>query len=379
MNLSEQQIREKLLLVLDRLMKLDDTPEEISPEKREQKAGFVRRDFGIREWDWPQGVGLYGIRKLCRREENEEYREFLEEWYRTNIREGLPSRNINTTAPLLTLADMLDELPEPEYEALCLDWAGWLADGLPRTDEGGFQHVTTAIGDRQGVILNENQMWVDTLFMAVLFLARMGRRCGRRDWFDESVYQVLIHIKYLYDRKTGLFCHGWTFREHSNFGGILWCRGNSWFTLGIMEYLEIAGDGLDPAAGRLIRQTYLAQAEALRALQGENGLWHTILDDPDSYEEASGSAAIAAGILKGVRLGILDESFAPCAEKAVGGLLGCIDENGIVRKVSAGTGMGMDADHYRNILIAPMAYGQSLTMIALIEALQYLDSKGKEE
>jgi len=38
-------------------------------------------------------------------------------------------------------------------------------------------------------------------------------------------------------------------------------------------------------------------------------------------------------------------------------------------KVSAGTPVGKDKEHYKNILIAPMAYGQSLTMMALTEAL----------
>ena len=33
-------------------------------------------------------------------------------------------------------------------------------------------------------------------------------------------------------------------------------------------------------------------------------------------------------------------------------------------------GMGYDRDHYKNILIAPMAYGQSLTILALVEALE---------
>ena len=38
-------------------------------------------------------------------------------------------------------------------------------------------------------------------------------------------------------------------------------------------------------------------------------------------------------------------------------------------QVSGGTGMGYNAEHYKNILIAPMAYGQSLTILALAEAL----------
>ena len=64
-----------------------------------------------------------------------------------------------------------------------------------------------------------------------------------------------------------------------------------------------------------------------------------------SYEETSGSAAITAGILKALKLGILDESYAACAEKAVAGLCAQVDEDGTVLNVSAGTGMGYDADH----------------------------------
>lgn len=52
------------------------------------------------------------------------------------------------------------------------------------------------------------------------------------------------------------------------------------------------------------------------------------------------------------------------------GFVAQVDEDGTVLNVSAGTGMGYDADHYKNIVIRPMAYGQSLTLIALCEALK---------
>ena len=55
---------------------------------------------------------------------------------------------------------------------------------------------------------------------------------------------------------------------------------------------------------------------------------------------------------------------------AIKGILKNIDKDGTVLNVSGGTGMGMNADHYKNILIAPMAYGQSLTILALAEALK---------
>ena len=98
-------------------------------------------------------------------------------------------------------------------------------------------------------------------------------------------------------------------------------------------------------------------------------LSHTVLTAPDSYVETSGTAAITAGILKGIRCGILDDSYLPCAVKAIRGILDRIDSDGTVLEVSGGTGKGMDAENYKNILIAPMAYGQSLTILALAEAL----------
>lgn len=363
-------IEEKLNLVIDKLLNLD------GPENEEELAsnggeaiGYFKRDFGIKEWDWPQGVGLYGLMKVMKAKGNSEYQDFLVNWFKENIKEGLPSKNINTTTPLLTLALLNEGLKDKEFEALCLKWANWLMECLPRTKEGGFQHVTSANGDRQGVRLNENEMWIDTIFMTVLFLNKMGQNYNRQDWIDESIHQVLMHIKYLYDKETGLFYHGWTFNERNNFGGVFWCRGNSWFTVGILEYLEFFDGTLNAGVKQIILDTYKAQVSKLKALQDRSGLWHTVLDDPTSYVETSGSAAIAAGILKGIRLGILDDSYLECANKAITGILDNIAEDGTVLKVSGGTGMGYNKEHYKNILIAPMAYGQSLTILALSEAL----------
>lgn len=369
----KKRVQEKLDLVIEKLMNLGgpENGEELS--EGGEAIGFFKRDFGIREWDWPQGVGLYGLLRIMQARKNEDYKEFLYQWFKDNMREGLPSKNINTTTPLLTLAELNEYYHDQEFEALCFKWVDWLMNCLPRTREGGFQHVTSANGDRQGVRLNENEMWIDTIFMTVLFLNRMGQKYQNQSWIDESIHQVLMHIKYLWDKETGLFYHGWTFNERNNFGGIFWCRGNSWFTLGILDYIDMFKGTMNAGVKEFVVDTYKAQVEALKGLQGKSGLWHTVLTDGDSYEEVSGSAAITAGILKGIRYGILDDSYLPCAWKAVEAILDSIDRDGTVLNVSGGTGMGYDADHYKNILIAPMAYGQSLTILALAEALLHLD------
>lgn len=372
-NINEKELREKLDLVIDKLLNLGGPQNEKELEECGGEAiGFFKRDFGIREWDWPQGVGLYGLLKIAKTEKNEKYQQFLYDWFEENIAQGLPSKNINTTTPLLTLVELNEQYHNPEFENLCLKWADWLMNCLPRTKEGGFQHVTSANGDRLGVRLNENEMWIDTIFMTVLFLNKMGQKYKKQEWIDESIHQVLMHIKYLCDKETGLFCHGWTFNEQNNFGGIFWCRGNSWFTLGILDYIDMFKGTLNAGVKQFVMDAYKAQVHKLKELQSKSGLWHTVLLDPSSYEEVSGSAAIAAGILKGIRYGILDDSYLECAQRAVKGILKNIDQDGTVLNVSGGTGMGYDADHYKNILIAPMAYGQSLTILALAEALLHL-------
>ncbi|MCI6044754.1 glycoside hydrolase family 88 protein [bacterium] len=370
--MSPKELQQKINLVMDKLIHLGgadyDQDKNISLEDA-IASGNVARDFGIEEWDWPQGVGLYGLCMLQEYYQDDRFMDFFQNWFDSNIAKGLPSRNINTTAPYLTLIQILDCMPNSEkYEKMCIDQANWLINELPKTKDGGFQHVTSGIGDRNAVILNEQQLWLDTLFMAVLFLQEMGNRYDNEVWRAEALHQVLLHIKYLYCKNNGLFYHGFSFIRNDNFGGIFWCRGNSWFTLGITLYLTNAKN-LDPGTKQYLIDTFRTHASMLRSLQADSGLFHTILDDSSSYEEASGTAAIAAGLLRGIKLGILDESYMECAQKAIQGICNNIDTDGTVLNVSAGTAMGMNADHYKGIGIRPMAYGQALSLIALCEAL----------
>jgi Predicted unsaturated glucuronyl hydrolase involved in regulation of bacterial surface properties, and related proteins len=69
-------------------------------------------------------------------------------------------------------------------------------------------------------------------------------------------------------------------------------------------------------------------------MQAENGMWHTLVDDPLSPQESSATAGIAYGMLRGVRMGILDADVAGSALRAWGALCDRIDERGIVLEAS---------------------------------------------
>ena len=156
--------------------------------------------------------------------------------------------------------------------------------GLPRTQEGGFQHLTSDC-------VNEEQLWDDTLFMTVLFLYRAGLALDRAAWREEARYQFLLHIKYLHCHQNGLWYHGWCSLGRHHFGEAFWARGNSWFTAGAVDFVEWLPEG-EPVR-RCVLETWREQCRAIAACQDEaTGLWHTLLDHADSYLETSAGAAI---------------------------------------------------------------------------------------
>ncbi len=309
-------------------------------------------------WEWPQGVALYCEFLHYKQEKDPKILAYLEGWFDNNFKRGVPERNVNTTAPMLTMACLYEETKDEKWLNFCKDWAEWVVNDMAKTEEGGIQHIVTG-GE------NKEQLWDDTLFMTVLFLAKMGVILDNEKYKNEAEYQFLIHAKYLCDTNTGLWYHGWTFLGRNNFADALWARGNCWITAGIPMYIEIVEPS--PAVKRFLVELLESQVKALIPLQAESGLWHTLLTDPNSYEESSASAGFAYGILKAIKMGLLSDEYRDMAEKAVKGVIECIDEEGVVQKVSYGTGMGHDLDHYRNIEIIPMAYGQSLTILMLNE------------
>lgn len=327
-------------------------------------AGIKEENYAnvlpFKEWDWFQGVGLYGYWKSYELTKDSVYLDFLVDYFDKNIKKGLPYKTINSVAPLLTLSYVYDIYPKEEYMSIMKEWAAWIVNDLVKTDEGGFAHMT-------GESKNEGQLWDDTLFMTVLFLARAGILLDNKEYIEEAKYQFMLHIKYLVDRDTGLWYHGWNFLEKHNYAKALWARGNCWITIAIPELIEMLNMEND-AVKRFLTEALRRQIEAVAKYQHENGLWYTIVNEDDNYLEASGSAGFAYGILRAVSLGLVDEKYVEVALKPYNTLLELVDESGTVGSVSIGTPMGMDVQFYKEIKTAPMAYGQSLTLLYLIEA-----------
>jgi unsaturated rhamnogalacturonyl hydrolase len=318
----------------------------------------------MKEWDWSQGVGLFSLYLYYKETNNRDTLRYLTDWFDDRLREGLPRKTVNTMCPLLTLSYLYEETRNPEYLVVCEEWASYAVDEMPRTQEFGMAH-----GTLDGV--NENELRDETLYMAVLFVGRMGVLLKREHYVQESVRQFLVHLKYLTDSETGLFFHGWSFARRDNFARALWGRGNAWYMAGLVDYLDIVD--LPLGTEMFLLGSLEQQVRKLTELQEKNGMWHTLLDDPSSYEETSATAGLAYGILKAVRMGYISEDYRDAGVSAMRAVLRRIDGGGRVQGVSYGTRIGLTKQFYRDIPQCPMPYGQSMTLLMLVETLRHMD------
>ncbi|ESQ82594.1 glycosyl hydrolase family 88 [Asticcacaulis sp. AC466] len=322
--------------------------------------GRVIDTKGWAGWEWTHGVGLYGIYKHWETTGSEAAWQIMTDWFEARFAEGTPSKNINTMAPFLTLAYLYERTGETSWLPYLDVWAEWEMDGLPRTEENGFQHIVFNS-------VNNQQLWDDTLMMSVMPLAKIGLVLDRPHYVEEAKRQFMLHIKYLADRKSGLWFHGWTFDGRHNFADALWARGNSWVTIAIPEFIELLDLPPEDGLRLFLIETLEAQIKALARHQAPSGLWRTILDDETSYEEASATAGFAYGILKAVRKGYISKDYEAIGITAVKAVRAHIDDKGELQQTSFGTPVFNSIQEYKDIPLTSMPYGQAMALLALGE------------
>ncbi|WJY15875.1 glycoside hydrolase family 88 protein [Pectobacteriaceae bacterium CE90] len=325
--------------------------------------GRVIDTKGWAGWEWTHGIGLYGIYQYYRQTGDEQMRTIIDDWFTARLEEGTPTKNVNTVCPFLTLAYRYEETGDSRWLPYLERWAEWVMYDMPRTHKNGLQHIVYNSE-------NTDQLWDDTLMMSVLPLAKIGKLLSRPEFVEEATYQFLLHVQYLMDRQSGLWFHGWTFAGSHNFAEARWARGNSWLTIVIPEFIELLDLPAHNATRRFLIQVLENQVEALEKYQDDSGLWHTLLDDPNSYLESSATAGFAYGILKGVRKRYIDKRYSVVAEKAIRGVVNNINSDGELLQVSFGTAMGKDLDYYRQIPLTSMPYGQAMAILCLSEYLR---------
>ncbi|MFB6105576.1 MAG: glycoside hydrolase family 88 protein [Halobacteriaceae archaeon] len=220
----------------------------------------------------------------------------------------------------------------------------YLRDDAQRTADGGIAYSTGPV-----------ELWVDSVYMVCPFFARYADLADDPEAYDEAVTHVEVQARHLQDPHTGLFRHEWRERPDTYPESSLWARGNGWALAGALDTLLELPEDHD--GYETVRDVFTTQAAALLDRQDETGLWHHILDYPESPLETSATLQYSYAFARGHEAGLLDEAYADAAERAFGVCRNVVDGDGRVRRVAVPPG-GPDAP------LGVTSYGQGWFLLA---------------
>jgi unsaturated rhamnogalacturonyl hydrolase len=317
--------------------------------------------MAINDWDWNPGVGVTAIATYYDFCKEPDVLGFLVDWVERNLHRARKFLHVNSMVPFAIFPDMYRWTGDQKFLEIANEYGDWIINNAVRTLTGAFQHGGDLV----------EEIWADTIFMVVIFLARLGNLTGDTKYAQEAVNQLLLHLQYLQDDKTGVLFHGYNCERQSHYSEARWTRGNGWIVLGTPMILsEIEKIITIPEE---IGDRYQRLVDGVLSYQAQNGLWHTVMDQPDHYQETSGSACITCGILKSIRQGFLSPApYLPDVERAVNGILAKVSNKGVVMGVSGGTPIMETIAGYNKLSQYPTLYGQGLVLMLLSEYLMLI-------
>lgn len=226
----------------------------------------------------------------------------------------------------------------------------------PRTSGGAFWHKERYPW----------QVWLDGVYMAMPFMAHYAQLFEegeqQHETWAEVVKEFEITREELRDPETGLYYHAWDEKKQQDWAdsdtGLsehFWGRGFGWLAMATVDVLDFI-----PEEETELRQPIIDMIQEiavdLQKYQDPTGTWWQIMDQPEApgnYRESSSTAMFAYFYAKAIRMGYLDDSFLPVAQKAYDGLISefvTVHEDGKISMTNiclvAGLGFGRDGSYH---------------------------------
>jgi len=172
----------------------------------------------------------------------------------------------------------------------------WIRVKAPRNPQGVLYHVFDA-----------PEMWSDGLNGAPPFLAAMGH-------YDEAMAQIEGYRKCLWNPEKKLLAHIWNDGKRQFKDGNFWGGGNGWAAAGLARVLR----SLPPE--RHNDRVHLAVfakeiIDGCLAHQRPDGLFHDVIDRPETFVETNLAQMLAYATYRGVSAGWLPASYRAEADR----------------------------------------------------------------
>jgi rhamnogalacturonyl hydrolase YesR len=172
---------------------------------------------------------------------------------------------------------------------------------------------------------NEHRVWVDAIYMAPPFLAVAGQP-------EESVKQVAGMRRILRSAETGLLSHIWDEKLQKFERKAFWGVGNGWAAAGMARVIRAL-----PASMAAQKQELAGWVrelvDACLKHQRPDGLFHDVLDDPNTFVETNAAQMLACAIYRGAAGGWLPRSYVAHADRMRAAARSKVDAFGLVQGV----------------------------------------------
>ena len=184
---------------------------------------------------------------------------------------------------------------------------------------------------------------IDDLYMLTPYWCRKAILTGDDQWLERAIEESLRYHEYLWSEDDQLMKCLWLKKRNDTYG-LYWGRGNGWYIMALTDLLAFIPE--EHPKRELILNDYKSFIKGIVKHQGQNGLWHQLLDNPKSFTEPSCSGMFTYCILKGVNEKWLSSAFLAYGIKGWEGLQTKVNSNYQITDVCPPSDMSEDPSYY---------------------------------
>lgn len=293
------------------------------------------------KWSYVMGIELEGMLDTYLKHGGKDIRDYLKRYPEQMIKEDgsvvgykYEDFNLDNVRTAHFIYRMFKKYPN-KGEKVALATLYKQLVNQPRTDEGVYWHKQ----------IYHDQVWLDGIFMGLPYRTMAAKyfvkdKAELQATYDDIVDQITMTDKRTYDEKTGLWKHAWD-SKHGMFWADpqtgkskhTWARALGWFAMAQIEILDYLPKKYERRQ-EVIDMLNRTLKACIRYQDEKSGVWYDVMDVTDSrnYLESTASCMFSYCMLKGARLGYLDESFREAGIKAYRGII-----NNFIREDADGT------------------------------------------
>ena len=343
------------------------------------------------QWNYIDGCLMNAVIMLYNFSGEEKYKSFVMKYYEKYIEENgnikyynINDYNLDSINSGNGLFFMLEQTHEKKY----LNAIELLMEQLrnqPRTATGNFWHKK----------IYPHQVWLDGLYMGLVFYTKYDTLLGDRSHYEDIVNQFRNVRKYMFSTEKGLYFHACDMAKKQSWANpktglsrCFWLRACGWHLMALIDVISSMDKSMHEYRKELADIFKEAASGILKYQDDESGLFYQVVDRKDvknNYLETSGSAMIAYALLKACRLKILlEEEYRSRAMKIFDSLTdrALVEKDKVLKIGGICRGAGLSDDRNGTVeyyLSEPIVYddhkGAAPYIMAYVESLRLKENQ----